>query len=357
MKRPVTFLAAALYLGGAIIGGSAAIERFFGRESPQPSALGIVGGSLIRVPGLEAVGKAVQSATAYATAWREQPTAIPAIILPFLRRGKGLVYTDDLAVQKARLQEERATLPFPEEVWAPGVLIHSDVVWLNATIQGLAATSTAVPEVLRVKDLAAGLLRRLDGATARYHRSLLHHALYGRLEANVEGLMAATRAEALRKAMYADVYSEAALMATFQAETERRGLAASFGAAEMGALMDGLRAYGLEVAPRDTGAVLAALMEWLLNKKRAYATAADVDRRLKELGEVLHVRVAGATGVFLRVLLSYSALGVLLEWLVRAQENVIMVTVANPAPPGRLLEGALPAPTSMLATRESDAWS
>jgi hypothetical protein len=355
MKRPATFLAAAIYLGGAIIGGSAAIERFFGRESPQPSALGIAGDALIRIPGLETVGRAIQSVTAYATAWREQPTAVPAIILPFLRRGKGLVYTDELAHHKTRLQEERATVPFPEEVWAPGVLIHEDIIWLNATIQGLAATSAAVPEVLRVKDLAADLLRRLNGATARYHRSLLHHALYGRLEANVEGLIAAARAEALRKAMYADVYSEAALMAAFQAELGRRGLAAGFGAVEMGALMDGLRAYGLEVAPRDTGAALAALMEWLLQRKKAYATAADVDRRLKELGEALHVRIAGATGVFLRVLLSYSALGVLLEWLVRSQEQVFVLNVPSLASPGRLLEDVSRVPTSMLTTRERDA--
>lgn len=341
MKRPVTFLAAALYLGGAIIGGSAAIDRFFGRESLEPSTLGIAGGALIRIPGLETVGRAIQSVTAYATAWREQPTAIPATVLPFLRHGKGPIFTDELAVQKARLQEERLILPFPEEVWAPGVLIHGDVVWLNATIQGLAATSAAVPEVLRVKDLVLALLSRLDGGTARYHQSLLHHSLYGRLEANVEALIATARAEALRKAVYADVYSEAALMAAFQAELGRRGLAAGFGAAEMGGFLDAIRIYGLEVAPSRTGAALTALMEWLLQQKRSFATAADVDRRLKELGEPLHTRLATATGVFLRVLLSYSAIGVLLEWLVRSQENVIMVTLANPAPPFRpLLEDA-----------------
>lgn len=326
----MAFLATIIYIGGAIIGGSAAIDRFFGRESLQPSALGIASSALIRVPGLETVGRAIQSVTAYATAWREQPTAIPVTVLPFLRRGRGLGGTDTYLIEQlARLQEERVALPFPEEVWEPGVLQHADVLWLNATIQGIQGVSPAEAEVLRVNDLIRGLLRRLNGATARYHGSLLHHALYRRLEMNLERLIAERRGEALRKAMYADVYSEAALMAAWQSEVGRRGGAVGLGSAEFGALLDDLRKYTLEVSPRDTGAALAALMDWLLRGKRAYATAADVDRRLKELGEPLHARVAGATGVFLRVLLSYSALGVALEWLVRSKEQVFVLNVPS----------------------------
>jgi hypothetical protein len=357
-KSPMAFLATIIYIGGAIIGGSAAIDRFFGRESLQPSALGIASSALIRVPGLETVGRAIQSVTAYATAWREQPTAIPVTLLPFLRRGRGLGGTDTYLIEQlARLQEERVALPFPEEVWEPGVLQHESVVWLNTTIQGIQGVSPAEAEVLRVKDLIRGLLRRLNGATARYHSSLLHHALYGRLEANLERLIAERRGEELRKAMYADVYSEAALMAAWQSEVGRRG-GVGFGSVDFGAMLDDLRKYTLEVSPRDTGAALAALMDWLLRGKRAYVTAADVDRRLKELGEPLHARVAGATGVFLRVLLSYSALGVALEWLVRSQEQVFVLNVPSLAHQTLpQLEDVSRAPTSMLTTRESDAWS
>ena len=346
-------LAHMLHIGGIIIGGSAALERFYGRELAQPSAFGIAAKAFIQVPGLETVGKAIQSVSAFATSWREQPTRLPPGILPFVRRQRVTVAkAEHLEEQLARLRETRVSVAPPDTIWRPGVLIHEEVPWLNATIQRLEVTGDGGPEVTRVRGLIDDLLRRLEGQTARYHKSLLWYALYERLE----GRLAAEIAEQLetqrRRAAYADVYSEGVFFRAFAAEGVRRGLSSGVGSAEFGAMLDDMRKFSLEIPPSRTAEALTAFFSWLLGR-RGLATIADVEQRQKELGELGHVRLAAAVAVFLRVLLSYSAIGSVLQWLVGVPDadsteqaspkrEVIMITLPAqerlPGPQPLLLE-------------------
>ena len=321
-----------LHIGGIIIGGSAALERFFGRESAQPSAFGIAAKAFIQVPGLETVGKAIQSVSAFATAWREQPTKLPPGILPFVRRQRVVVATaEHLEEQLARLREKRVSVPPPEVVWRPGVLIHEEVPWLNATIQRLEVAGDGVPEVARVSGLIDGLLRRLDGPTARYHKSLLWYALYERLEGRLSAEIAEHLEAQRRRAAHADVYSEAVLFRAFVAEGARRGLSVGTGSAEFGAMLDDMRKFSLEIPPSRTAEALTAFFSWLLGR-RGFATVADVEQRQKELGELGHVRLAAAVAVFLRIMLSYSAIGIALQWLVGVPEETKEIIIVHQAP-------------------------
>lgn len=341
---PLRWLTRTLSVGGAIIAASSAYERFLGRESHYPSALSIVSRAFIQVPGLETLGKAIHTVSATLTLWREEPTRFPKPLLGIVRRSRRSAYDTSLEEQLSRLRETRAALPPAYMVWTPEILVHGDVLWLNETIGSLEATSDSDPAVLRVKGLIHGLLQRLDGPSRNYHKCLFHHLLYERLEASMRYQLEDRNAEEARKAAYADVYSETVLRNAFHAEGVRRG--ANHGVAEFHQMLEDMRLYLIEVPPSATPEFLNGFVDWALSPRRPYATRADMDMRLAELGEPFHLRLGASTATFLRVFLSYSSIGIALEWLLAGKNQFILVPISPEHQSLLRLEDAPPAPAT-----------